>query len=304
MAKPDRKEYLTPIELAELLRTTRATIYEYIKAGKLKGIKIGRHRLFSREEVTAFLGEDPFSRIPPEITPSPELEQAREELKRADTMRRQRVGREVVDIARQVQKVFIKAGDIRELAYAQFVEGGGLLNSGEFNKAAKVLHVALNKAQDVEDRILVGMINATLGMVEELRGNSAQAINNFHEAIRIFQETGPKFRLASVLQNLGVLYNYQKRPLEALHYLNRAVAAARSIKMHLSFEPRVLIALSRTHFIIGNFTQSFFYASKAWRLSLKRNDPGSIVIATTRMGHALRENGDLSGAREFFLLSY
>jgi excisionase family DNA binding protein len=298
------KDLLTADESAILLRTTRATIYHYIKAGKIRGIKVGGRRLFTKKEIITFLGYDPFEQEVKEVEATPELKQAREELKRADGLRRQRVGQEVVDIARRVQRVFIKAGDIRELAYAQFVEGGGLLNAGELIKAAKVLYAALEKAQDVADRTLVGMINATLGMVEELKGNSVQAINNFHEALRIFRETGPKFRLASVLQNLGVLYNYQKRPLEALHYLNRAIEAGKSTKMHPGFEPRVLIALSRTYFIIGDFTRSFSYASKAWKLGVKRGDLSSIVLSTTRVGHALQEMGDLSGASEFFKLSY
>lgn len=49
------KEFYKPEDLAELLEVNIMTIYRYIKAGKLKGIKIGRGFRIEKKEFQDFL---------------------------------------------------------------------------------------------------------------------------------------------------------------------------------------------------------------------------------------------------------
>ncbi len=53
------KELLTPEEAARLLKVDPATIRAWLRAGKLKGVKLGGgHWRISEEAITAFIGEE------------------------------------------------------------------------------------------------------------------------------------------------------------------------------------------------------------------------------------------------------
>lgn len=48
-------EMYTLKEVCEMLRISRRTIYNLLKDGKLKGVKVGREWRFSREQIEEFL---------------------------------------------------------------------------------------------------------------------------------------------------------------------------------------------------------------------------------------------------------
>ncbi len=53
------KELLTPEEAARLLKVDQATVRAWLRAGKLKGVKLGGgHWRISEEAITAFIGEE------------------------------------------------------------------------------------------------------------------------------------------------------------------------------------------------------------------------------------------------------
>ena len=52
----EEKIYTTD-DLVEVLKVGRRTLYNYIKAGQLKGFKIGQHWRFTETEIQRFLKE-------------------------------------------------------------------------------------------------------------------------------------------------------------------------------------------------------------------------------------------------------
>ena len=57
---PPRSRFLTPAEVAELLRVSSMTVYRLIKAGELRAARIGKSYRISEEDVDAYL-QDRFS---------------------------------------------------------------------------------------------------------------------------------------------------------------------------------------------------------------------------------------------------
>jgi len=56
----DQHDLLTMPEAIDRLKTTRATFYRWLKAGKIQGVKVGRQWRFAREQIERFLsGEEP-----------------------------------------------------------------------------------------------------------------------------------------------------------------------------------------------------------------------------------------------------
>ena len=71
-AGPDAQlgELIDMDQAIELLKTTRPTFYRWLRAGKIKGMKLGRQWRFYREDVERFLkGEEPRIELRADITP-------------------------------------------------------------------------------------------------------------------------------------------------------------------------------------------------------------------------------------------
>lgn len=52
----EKKTY-TPQEVADILQITRRTVYEYIKLGKIKAVKIGKGHRISSEQLDKIINQ-------------------------------------------------------------------------------------------------------------------------------------------------------------------------------------------------------------------------------------------------------
>jgi len=48
--------FYTPEEVADMLKTTRQSVYRWIKAGKLESFKVGNHVRIARDDLESFIG--------------------------------------------------------------------------------------------------------------------------------------------------------------------------------------------------------------------------------------------------------
>jgi len=48
--------FYTPAEVAKMLKTTRRTVYKWIKDGKLKSFKAGKFVRIAKDDLETFLG--------------------------------------------------------------------------------------------------------------------------------------------------------------------------------------------------------------------------------------------------------
>jgi len=53
--KSPESQYLNYREVCELTRLTRATVYKFVKSGKLPVCKVGSKRLFKLSDITKFI---------------------------------------------------------------------------------------------------------------------------------------------------------------------------------------------------------------------------------------------------------
>lgn len=49
-------KFYTPAEVADMLKTTRRTVYKWIEQNKLKSVKAGKYVRIARDDLEAFLG--------------------------------------------------------------------------------------------------------------------------------------------------------------------------------------------------------------------------------------------------------
>jgi excisionase family DNA binding protein len=65
------EEYFTPQEVAERLKLSVKTVLDYLRTGKLGGVKAGKHWRIRRVDIDAFLQPSPALRVvcPAEVQP-------------------------------------------------------------------------------------------------------------------------------------------------------------------------------------------------------------------------------------------
>jgi general secretion pathway protein E len=86
MSAHAQDDLLAADEAASLLKTSRQTLYSWVRTGKIRGMKVGRQWRFEREEIDRFLkGEEPKVELRTDISPLIEsLEEQAEELEACD----------------------------------------------------------------------------------------------------------------------------------------------------------------------------------------------------------------------------
>ena len=58
MANPDaRARFLTPAEVADLLRVSSMTVYRLIKAGELRAVRVGKAYRIREDDIDRYLAE-------------------------------------------------------------------------------------------------------------------------------------------------------------------------------------------------------------------------------------------------------
>jgi excisionase family DNA binding protein len=51
-------EFYTPLEVAKMLRVTRSTIYEHIKSGQLKAIRVGNRYRITKTHLEEYIRQN------------------------------------------------------------------------------------------------------------------------------------------------------------------------------------------------------------------------------------------------------
>jgi tetratricopeptide (TPR) repeat protein len=113
-------------------------------------------------------------------------------------------------------------------AHALNCFGSLALRRGDLPAGANLMTEALVAANRCGDRRLVGMLQQNLGMVADIRGNSAAALAHYNVSLRAFESAGDLQPMSWVLNNLAVLHLKEERYSDADDVLRRAREIARA----------------------------------------------------------------------------
>ena len=118
---------------------------------------------------------------------------------------------EAVQLWRSTIRQMQSEADEQQLVTAYFYLAGGLQELGRFAEAIDALSLALNLAKKVDDQVMQTRIMANLGQVYMLAGNEEEAVRYITgSADRTKKDADPALR-AAVLNNLGNLFESQKK---------------------------------------------------------------------------------------------
>ena len=144
-----------------------------------------------------------------------------------------------------------------------------------------------------------------LGVIERRLGNSTEALDYYHQSLKIALEIGDSSRIGGTYFNIGTLHRKQKDIDKALTNYRKSL----SIRSKLS-EPDT-VGIINCYNAIGiswrkkdNLDSAFFYYNRSLNLSKSVEDPDGVLMAYSNLGvlMTLRKETDL--AKVYYDSSY
>lgn len=144
----------------------------------------------------------------------------------------------------------------------------------------------------------------TEGMIDTAAGKAQQGISAFRRALAIYRENPatPPDKIATALQNLGLLLSDDRQFAEAEKTLNEALAIRRRTlgDRHITIG-KLWFALAQNAFLAGNLDTAQVDIEKAIAIEEHVLEPDSRILADTysMKGQILHGQGKLAQARDF-----
>jgi ATP/maltotriose-dependent transcriptional regulator MalT/DNA-binding SARP family transcriptional activator len=136
-------------------------------------------------------------------------------------------------------------------AMAHRILGETSFFAGELPAAKGELRQSLRLYEQAGDQYEVASLLQALGNTARGMGNPLEAEGHYARALRILRRIGNRWRAAEVLNNIGVGHYYQGEYEKALVTLEEALTEARATG-HLRTESLVLASLGDVHAELGN----------------------------------------------------
>ena len=113
-----------------------------------------------------------------------------------------------------------------ELLAALNARAAPLTQKGDYAEALRISQLAARLAEAGGERAALGDALRNIGLIYNNQNRPAQAMDFFQKSLAVFEEVGDKKAIARGLHNIGLLHRLQGRLDQALVYFNRGLALA------------------------------------------------------------------------------
>ncbi|HEX6715998.1 MAG TPA: CHAT domain-containing tetratricopeptide repeat protein [Pyrinomonadaceae bacterium] len=172
------------------------------------------------------------------------------------------------------------------------------LQKGDYNEALRISHLAVDIAEKIGDRPLLGTALCDLGALKARRIPPKDALNYLEKSLAIFQEAGMKREQARALLAMGDAYeNDRRRDLAVQHY-KKSLALSEEVGDR-NLIARVFIGLGQTYSYLGDHDLAMSFFQKGRALSEELNDGNMLATVLTHIANYYISEGRYAEALEY-----
>jgi two-component system NarL family sensor kinase len=143
--------------------------------------------------------------------------------------------------------------------------------TGNYEKAREYFLFCYNVAISLRDAKKVGNVLLNLGNIERFLGHYANAFENYHNALKIYNLINDKFGMAKCYNNLGIVFERQSDDTSAKKYYDKALQL--SIEMNFTeIAALSLVNLGNIYFMNEDYAKALQYQKQALELSNNKID--------------------------------
>ena len=182
---------------------------------------------------------------------------------------------------------------------ANIVLGNYKESKAYFNKAT----VAFQKLLDADDEnknAKKGLARslASLGVIFSQEGNYYVALENYQNALKLYQEIGDKNSMSKAYNNIGVVYKSQRNPIKALEYFKKALKIQEEIGEQTV--PITLTNIGVIYFEQNNFTEALNYYNKAKKGFGSMDNKRGFALLNNYFGDYYKKQNDANQAIAYY----
>jgi ATP/maltotriose-dependent transcriptional regulator MalT len=164
-----------------------------------------------------------------------------------------------------------RGGDSRMKALSYLLQGRSAANAGDSENASRLLERALDGMLATENQIGVVLALMALGVLDDWRGRSDDALTHYRNALRFAEGCGSKSLQAAIQQNMSTAYALTGQLDAAVTAGDEAIAIKRAMGDQL-FLGGALINVAVALCLQGSLAEALLYADEARMLCREVGD--------------------------------
>lgn len=177
--------------------------------------------------------------------------------------------------------------------------GNAWQTKGNFDKALQFYTLALNIAEEKEERKALPSILGNIGLVYLNQGNYALALQKFYASLAAAEAVNDKLVIRSSFNNIGTIHFYQGKMEEA----EKAYQKTLQISSDISDTSGMITAynnIAEVNLEQNNPTKALQQLSMALQLASKKNMPDMLVAINNTLGDTYLRVDSLEKSSSFF----
>ena len=142
---------------------------------------------------------------------------------------------------------------------------------------------------------------ASLGVIYSQEGNYYVALENYQNALKLYQEIGDKNSISKAYNNIGVVYKSQLNQAKALEYFKKALKIQEEIGEQTV--PVTLTNIGVIYFEQNNFAVALNYYTKAKNEFGKIDNKRGFALLNNYLGDYYKKQNDTNQAISYYTIS-
>src|SRR5215468_5822443 len=110
-----------------------------------------------------------------------------------------------------------------ELGRALLTQGQQLISQGDYKRAIEIYKLALEIAEQLNDKDITAVAIRGIGNVHRLQGNYSQALEQYQKSLKISEEISNKVGTAYALNNIAIIHKLRGDYIEALEQYQKSL---------------------------------------------------------------------------------
>lgn len=139
---------------------------------------------------------------------------------------------------------------------------------------------------------------ASAGVVYSEESNYYMALENYENALKLYQEVGQKINISKAYNNIGIVYKSQQNYPKALEYLKKAFQIQREIGEQTAAV--TLTNIGAIYFEKGNDGEAISYYRQAQKMFGDMNNVRGLALLNNYLGDYYKKQGNLAEAQSYY----
>jgi CHAT domain-containing protein/tetratricopeptide (TPR) repeat protein len=178
-----------------------------------------------------------------------------------------------------------------ELERALLTQGQQMISQGDYKRAIEIYKLALEIAEQLNDKDITVVAFRGIGSVHRLQGNYSQALEQYQKSLKISEEINDKVGISNALNSIALIHGSRGDYIEALEQYQKSLR----IKEEINDKAGIAIALNNiaiVHGSRGDYIEALENFHKSLRIREELNDKRGIASALNNIGIVYHAQGD------------